>query len=656
MDLNNKQMRNLINSLNNANYYYYNTGVPIMSDAEYDKRFEALQRLEKETGITLSNSPTINVGTTTLNYLPEVTHNHLMLSLDKCHSARELTNFIKGKNMCISVKADGLTVSIMYKNGELVSAETRGNGEKGNDITEHIKQFKNIPLHISKKGTYIVDGEAIIHYHDFKTINKTGEFKNPRNLAAGTLASLDTKIVKERKLSFLVWDVIEGGRSNSMTDNLNEALELGFDTVYFVSLKKKDLSETEINNENEAVIKAAEICETPCDGVVWKYDDIAYGKSLGKTGHHFNNGIAWKPKDIDAETSLLNIEWTMGKTGSLCPTAVFETIELEGTEVSRASLHNISVMNSLLGTPYEGQKITVYKANQIIPQIRNSVKKENPENAFEVPRKCPICGGRTTTINDNGTDVLICCSPDCQGKLLGKLVHFCSKNAMDIKGMSEETIKKFMDKKWLNSFEDIYNLSQHKRDIINMPGFGTQSAKNIFKAIESSKECSLDRFIYSLSIPLIGRTASKEIAKHFKYEFCAFWDAVINGYNWLVLPNFGSEMNNSIKKYFTTERKAEISNLARYMKFKEVDKAKENNSINLSGKIFVVTGKVNHFKNREEVKELIESLGGKVTGSVTKKTSYLINNDVNSTSGKNKKAKELGVQIISENEFLEMVR
>lgn len=643
-------MRRLIDTLNKASEAYYNGKDSGMTDAEWDDMFNVLVRMEQEKGVVLADSPTHNVGATVLTGLKKKEHVVPMLSLDKCHSVNEIEKFGKGRELIASIKLDGLTTRLTYEDGELVCAETRGNGYVGSDITEHMKQT-NIPLHINKEGTYVVDGESIITLSDFQEINKNGEFKNPRNLAAGTLSTLDTSLTKKRKVRFVAWDVLD---DSDLDIKLLQAKELGFEIVPFVKLYEEDINNT-LN-----FLYSYYCGHYPMDGIVFKFNDTKYGKSLGSTGHHFKNGIAYKFKDEEEETVLRDIEWTMGKTGSLCPVAIFDEVELEGTIVSRASLHNVSVMKELFhnNTPWIGQKITVYKSNQIIPQV-SSVKqeeiKDNTEYQFlPLPTTCPICGAFTKIKKDGIADVLYCANPSCKGKLLGKLSHFCSKNAMDIQGMSDETLRKFIDKGYLNSIADIYNLPTHKKELMNMDGFGRRSIEKLLKAIEDSKKTTLDRFIYALSIPLIGRTASKAITKYCNYDIDNFYNKVTNGFSWSALDDFGEGMSRSIINYFSDATNLTLMEyLAEKMDFIIPD---NGNSSILDGKIFVVTGKVNRFKNRDELKTKIEELGGKVSGSVSKNTSYLINNDTTSSSGKNKKAKSLGVAIISEDEFLELIK
>lgn len=646
-------MRGMVSILNEASEAYYNTGNPIMTDAQFDARLNDLRQLEEETGFVFANSPTQRVGAKVLTELKEVSHNHPMLSLEKCHTVEELVKFANNKELIASIKLDGLTVSLVYENGLLVSAETRGDGHVGSDITEHVKHFKNVPLKINKIGTYIVDGEAIITDNDFSEINKYGEYKNSRNLASGTLSVLDTSLVSKRKLSFFAWDIINGG-CNSLNDNLNEAKELGFDVVPYwpvINLDPKKLQGT-----IDYIFDYASDEGLPTDGVVFKFNDIEYGKSLGATSHHFKNGIAYKAKDDVYETELVNIEWTMGKTGVLTPTAVFNTVEIDGTEVSRASVHNISILEDL--ALMNGDVIEVYKANQIIPQVKRNISAEKRDivggiTFIQFPTACPVCGGETEIRQDNNSKVLVCTNSNCKGKLLGKLTHFVSKNAMNIDGLSESTLEKFIELGWLTCFEDIFTLKGHYAEMVKLDGFGEKSAKKLINAIHASKDTTLDRFIYALCIPLIGRSASKTISKHFNGDFNRFYfECCMHEFDFRILDDFGDSMNESINDYLEVND-IMIGSLSEQLYFGNTNSTNSNS--NLSGLTFVITGSLNHFSNRDEAKDRIEAAGGKVAGSVSAKTSYLVNNDVNSTSGKNKKAKELGIPIITEDELIKML-
>ncbi len=644
-------MKGMVSILNEAANAYYNTGTPIMSDEQFDARLEDLRQLEEETGFVLANSPTHNVGAKVLTELNEIAHSHPMLSLEKCHTVEELVKFANNKELIASIKLDGLTCSLTYKDGILASAETRGNGYIGSDITEHVKQFKNVPLKINKEGTYIVDGEAIITDEDFAEINKNGEFKNSRNLAAGTLAVLDTSLVTKRKLRFIAWDVIEGG-GNSLKDNLNGAKGLGFDVVPFWSAV--NLDPKKLQNTIDYVFDYAEEDGLPCDGIVFKFNDIEYGKSLGATSHHFKNGIAYKAKDDVYETELIDIDWTIGKSGQITPTAVFKPVDIDGSTVERASVHNISILTSL--DLHKGDIIEVYKANQIIPQVKRNVSADErtalgkERDHIFIPSTCPICGGDTEIKQDNDSKVLMCTNDNCKGKLLGRLTHFVSKNAMDIEGMSEATIEKFIELGWLSSFKDIYNLKPHYYEMMNIEGFGEKSVNKLLDAIENSRNTTLDRFIYALSIPDVGRSTAKTIASRFE-DFHSF---VIRSsdFDWEELDGIGSQTAEKINE-FIRNHIGEIRELAKELEFETIEEVVTSN--NLFGLTFVITGSLNHFANRDEAKERIEAAGGKVSGSVSAKTSYLVNNDITSTSGKNKKAKELNIPIIDEEELIRML-
>lgn len=654
-----------VRELNEASEAYYNTGSPIMSDAEFDMKLRELQQWEDETGFVLSNSPTQNVGATVLNNIKEVTHKYPMLSLDKCHSEEEIIKFAGGYNFLVSsVKLDGLTVRLTYKNGNLTLAESRGNGIVGSDVTEHVKRFKNVPLHINHEGTYIIDGEAIIKLDDFAEVNKNGEYKNSRNLASGTLASLDTSIVKNRKLSWYAWEVVEDSEEETydydptFLRRLSEAEQLGFDVVPYRTVITAPYKEL-ITYMLEEVFKLAEKYKLPQDGVVFKFNDIEYGKSLGNTSHHYRNGIAYKIYNDSVETTLKDIEWSMGKTGTLTPVAIFEPIEIEGSVIERASLHNITVMTDVMGGAWKGQKLGVYKANLIIPQVRwaEEVKPDDAE-MINIPDKCPICGSPTKIVKDNDSEVLICTNDDCKGKLLGKLSHAVSKNALNVDGLSEATIQKFIDLGWLTSIKDIYHLSDHKEEMSALEGFGKRSVTKILNSIEKSRNTSLQRFIYSLSIPLVGKSASKDISNELDGDFDAFMHtlSVYGAEYFKNIPGIGDSIVNSMNDFFRKHCN-DMYDLSKEFTFeKPISLATTDDIKSLAGKTFVITGSLEHFENRDAAKTEIELHGGKVSGSVSAKTSYLVNNDIESTSGKNKKAKELGIPIISENQLIAMMR
>lgn len=636
-----------VKELNKASEAYYNTGQPIMNDAEFDNKLEELRQWENETGIILSNSPTHNVGAMVLDNIKEVTHKTPMLSLNKCHSAEEVMKFAGNNNLVASVKLDGLSCRLIYKDGNLVRAESRGNGIVGNDITEAVKQFQNIPLHINKEGTYIIDGEALIKLDDFAEINKNGEFKNSRNLAAGTLASLDTSVVKDRKLSWYAWEVVEGYKNNSFTFSLLEAHNLGFDVVPFANLALADMS---IDEAIEYFLDEAKEKFLPQDGVVFKFDDIEYGKSLGNTSHHFRNGIAYKMFNDSVETKLIDIEWNTSKTGLINPVAIFQPVNLNGAITTRATLHNITyIKDMMLGI---GDRIRVYRSNMVIPKVHDSIDKSGN---FKIPDKCPICGQPTKIVKENDSEVLMCENPDCRGKLLGKLVHAASRNALDIENLSESTIEKFIVLKWLNSIRDIYHLSDYKYEMGLLEGFGKKSVEKLLSSIEKSRNTNLEHFLYSLSVPMIGKSASKMIAESVDYNFDIFMQqmALTGAKYFKYIPGIGDTLINSLDDYFE-KHCSDILKLSKEFIFES--KGNRNTNDSLKGLTFVITGSLNHYVNRDELKSEIESYGGKVSGSISSKTSYLINNDVNSTSSKNSKAKSLNIPIISEEDFIKMIQ
>lgn len=650
-----------VNELNKASEAYYNTGQPIMSDAEFDNKLEELRQWEEETGIVLSNSPTHNVGATVLDNIKEVTHETPMLSLEKCHSTEEIVKFANEHKLVTSVKLDGLTVRLTYKDGDLILAESRGNGVVGSDVTEHVKQFTNVPLHINKEGTYIIDGEALIKLDDFAEINKNGEYKNSRNLAAGTLSSLDTSIVKDRKLSWYAWEIVDGydKKINSFSHNLLEAKKLGFEVVPYVLILPKYICAETIN----IILNLAGNNFLPQDGVVFKFDDVKYGKSLGNTSHHFRNGIAYKVFNDSVETTLRDIEWSSGKTGILTPVAIFDSVDIEGSEVSRASLHNISVMNEILGRSWKGQKIGVYKANMIIPAVRWAEQFDASKfndlildvSYINIPDKCPICGQPTKIVKENDSEVLCCTNEACKGRLLGKLTCAVSKNALNIDGLSESTIEKFINFGWLNSIQDIYYLAIHENKMKALDGFGDKSVEKLLSSIEKSRNTNLERFLYSLSIPLLGKSASKMIAEAVDYNFDVFMHQMtMTGAKYFkYIPGVGDVLIKSLDDYFE-KNCSNILKLSKEFVFETKGNYKTNDLLN--GKTFVITGSLNHYSNRNELKEVIELNGGKVSGSISSKTSYLINNDIDSISSKNKKAKSLGIPIITEDGFEKMLK
>lgn len=656
--MNRNQIVDRVNELNKASEAYYNTGQPIMSDAEFDNKLEELRQWEEETGIVLSNSPTHNVGAIVLDNIDKVIHESPMLSLSKCHSAEEVEQFAKGHTLVGSVKLDGLTCRLIYKDGELVRAESRGNGTIGNIITDHVKQFLNVPLHINKEGAYIIDGEALIKTDDFEELNKNNEYKTPRNLASGTLGGLDTSVVKDRKLYWYAWEVVEGDSDNSFYKRLLNAQNLGFDVVpcYNITINEFNQLQTHIDN----FINIAEKENLPQDGVVFKFEDVEYGKSLGRTTDYFNNGIAYKVYNKSVETELIDIEYTMGKTGTLTPTAVFKPIEIEGTIVERASLHNISIMKEIMGRSWKGQHIGVFKANLIIPQIRWAEEdNEYKKTYIHIPGKCPICGQPTKIVKDNNSEVLVCTNDNCKGKLLGKLSHAVSRDALNVDGLSEATLSFLIKEIGISCVKDLYVIRDNNDTVyrwVNAEGFGRKSVTKILNSIENSRKTSLERFLYSLSIPLLGKSASMMIADSVDYDLDTFINEMtIKGAEYFrYLPGVGDSLINSLNIYWKNHY-SDIIQLANEFTFETQKSIMSETTNELENKTFVITGSVKHYQNRDALKADIEAHGGKVVGSISSKVNYLINNDINSTSSKNQKAKSLNVPIISEDQFLEMI-
>ena len=640
-----ERLKELTEQLNYYRDSYYNNSESLISDKQYDDLFDELQSLEEETGIAISNSPTKTVGYKVKSKLEKVKHSHPMLSLDKTKSQDDLVKFSNGKDCILSLKLDGLTVLNTYEDGVLCQAETRGNGEEGEIITHNAKVFDNLPLNIPYDNKFEIEGEAIITQSDFEKINVNGEYKNCRNLASGSVRQLDSNITKKRHVRFIAWKIPFGVTTYSCGFEI--AAKWGFEVVPYV---KYNSNTDNIEEKIEELKDIAKDKSYPIDGLVISYDNIEYGKSLGMTGHHPRHSLAFKFYDEVYETELLDVEFTMGKTGVLTPTAVFKPVEIDGTMVERASLHNISIMKEL-ELKY-GDTITVYKANQIIPQVEDNLDKDVVDNNYILPPSiCPICGADTEIIKDNDSEVLVCTNPDCKGKLLGQLSHFVSKNAINIDGLSEQTLQKFIDLGWVRSFQDIMNLKDHAVEMAKLDGFGKKSVDKLIEAIENSRKTTLDRFIYSLSIPLIGRSASKDIAKFFDNDYEKFWKyGIVTHYT--QIDGFGEAMNNSLHQWLNQNHMM-MEWLAHEFEF--ITENNNSSGVDLSGKTFVITGSLNHYKNRDELVGVIESMGGKVSGSVSAKTSFLINNDTESGSSKNKKAKQLGIPIISEQDFINMI-
>ena len=647
-------MKSLIEELNNASDAYYNGGHTFMTDTEWDRKYETLKEMETETGIVFANSPTHRVGYETRENLKKVRHNHPMLSLDKAHTIEELETFANGQDCWISIKLDGLTTSLRYLDGKLVSAETRGDGEIGVDCLHNAMTVGNIPKEIPYKEELIIDGEMIIDYDTFHQINDKLEpdkkFKNPRNLVSGTLQMLDSKIAAERHMKFVAWRVIKGfDQYDSVTKRLCMIQDLGFTIVPFWGYSSECNCLTEIL---QSVRDEATNCGYPYDGAVMGYDSNFYGEKLGRTEKFFRYSIAYKYEDALVETVIRHVEWTMGKTGILTPTAVFDPVEIDGTTVTKASLHNITIMKNL-ELSY-GDTIAVYKANQIIPQVADNLDR-CLDNLIIPPGRCPCCGGKTKIVKENDTEVLICTNPNCKGKCLGKLSNFVSRGKMNIDGLSEANLKKFIDANMLETYSDIYELDRFQYVIQMMPGFGEKSVQKLLDSIERSRKVTLNRFLAALSIPGIGDKTAKDIAKAMRNDIEELNQAVADRYDFSQISGIGDVVNTQIYSWFDDmKNRLDYQKLLKHLHFPKEQEPVSNNPI-LNGKTFCITGTTYHYKNRKALQEEIERFGGKITGSISNKTDVLINNDIESNSSKNKKAKDLGIPIITEEEFLNMI-
>lgn len=648
------EMKKIIKELNKASEAYYNGKEPLMTDAEFDLKLKKLSKLENEIGLIMSNSPTINVGSKVLNNLEKIKHTHKnMLSLEKVHSAEEVVKFARGQELIAMIKLDGLSVRLIYEEGKLIKAATRGNGSEGSLITNHVKHFKNVPLSINKKGIYVVDGEAIIDDKDFDLINASlpngvEKFKNSRNLASGTLSLLDTFLVKERHLQFILWDVIVGDNSNEFYKRIENARHLGFTVVPAYTT---ELNRDSINECIDFIFKMSKECFYPNDGVVFKINDIKYGEKLGQTSHHFCNAIAYKATDETYETTLKEIEWNTTRTGLINPTAIFETVVIDGAEVSRATLHNVSYIEELeLGI---GDTIEVYKANMIIPKVHDNLTRSG--NCI-LPETCPCCGTKTETHNENGSKTLHCPNPDCKAKFVSKLEHACSKYALNIDGMSGATVELLVDLGYVKTIDDLYRLEKYKDQLMKVKGLGKKSVEKLLENIEKSRTITMDKFLVALCIPNVGRTASKALSKYYNGDITSFIHHASSEiyYDFTVIPDFGEVTSKAINEFFSKNIQ-DISYLYEEMNFITETEQKNSTGIDLHGKTFCITGKLQHYSNRDALVSDIEGNNGKYVSSVTSKTNYLINNDVTSTSGKNAKAQKVGCVIISESDFMQMI-
>ena len=650
MEQKKQRMQELVELLNKASKAYYQDAAEIMSNFEYDKLYDELLELEKELGLTMSNSPTVNVGYEVLSELPKERHEKPMLSLDKTKEISRLKEFLGTQKAFLSWKLDGLTIVLTYQNGELQKAVTRGNGEVGEVITNNAKTFKNLPLRIAYQGELILRGEAVIGYTDFEKINAEIEdvdakYKNPRNLCSGSVRQLNNEITAKRNVQFFAFSLVKADGvdfKNSRIYQMEWLKEQGFSVVEGYAVTA-DTIEEKVAYFAEAITKN----DFPSDGLVLVYDDIAYGQSLGMTSKFPRDSFAFKWADEIRETTLLEIEWSPSRTGLINPVAIFEPVELEGTTVSRASVHNISIMEELeLGI---GDKIEVYKANMIIPQIASNLTKSGVK---DIPRECPACGGQTEIRQVSDAKSLYCTNPECGAKHLKSFALFVSRDALNMDGLSEATLEKFIAKGFIHSYSDIFHLDRYEEEIKQMEGFGEKSYDKLQKSIEKARTTTLPRLIYGLGIANIGLANAKVICKEFRYDVERMIGLTEEDLN--SISGIGPVIAKAYVEYFSEEKHvAEFRKLLHELMIPEEEVNTEAQIF--ENMIFVITGSVEHFTNRNEVKDVIESKGGKVTGSVTAKTNYLINNDVNSTSSKNKKAKELGIPIITEEEFINML-
>ena len=623
----------------------YDEGRPAISDSEWDKMYFELQEMEWATGIYLPDSPTQKVIYQVVNELQKVKHNHPMLSLAKTKSVDEMNTFIGNKDFITMLKMDGLTCSLGYKNGVLVSAETRGNGIEGEDILHNIMVVKNVPRRIECKEDMTIDGEIICTYDNFEEFKN--EYANPRNFASGSIRLLDSEESAKRNLSFVAWDIVDYPYFAALNGKLGFLVSLGFEVVPF-SIMNKEFSEDVI----EEFKSIAEKNKYPIDGLVVKYNRVDEYDACGRTDHHFKGGMAFKFHDEEYETYLKDIEWTMGRTGVLTPVAIFNPVDTGDSIIERASLHNVSIMKDLLWRPYKGQSLMVCKMNDIIPQVVSAGREISPADfeglEFTIPTVCPICGGRLEVVCEVDSEMLVCTNDACEGKAINKLEHFCSKKGLDIKGLSKATLGKLMDWGWVYNFCDLYCLKQHRNEWINKPGFGEKSVDNILEAIEASRKPKLESFICALGIPHVGTTLSRELVKYFA-TYKDFKIAAKNGWDFTQRDKVGYEKASAIWNFDFTQ--ADLVEAFMYGYETSEPAAAEST---LDATTVVITGKLTLHKNRDELVKRITDHGGKVTGRVSKNTNILINNDVNSTSSKNVSAQRLGIPIMTEEEFVNL--
>ena len=624
----------------------YDEGRPVISDKEWDDAYFELQLREQIQGVRYENSPTLRISYQVKNELEKVEHSRPMLSLAKTKDTNEIRDFLGKHEFCAMAKMDGLSCSLTYENGVLIRAETRGNGTIGEDITHNAFTIPSIPTKIDEKQRIIVHGEIICRYNDFEFFSN--EYENPRNFAAGSIRLLDAKECAKRKLTFVAWDIIEGGIHDTLQLNLHNLFHLGFKVVPFRTVD----ANRAYNIEQLVEMIQNEVKENsyPIDGLVFKFNNIEFGRSLGATAHHFKNAIAFKFYDEEYPSYLKYIDWTMGRTGVLTPVAVFEPIEIDGTEVERANIHNLSVMDELFNfkKPYIGQKLYIYKANQIIPQI-SSVEDTDQENKefIDILRVCPICGEPTRVKENNDSRFLECGNEACAGKLINRLDHYCGKKGLDIKGLSKATLEKLIDLNWVSNISDLYTLSSYKQEWIAQPGFGKKSVENILNAIEESKTTTLQAFISAIGIPLVGVNVAKKLcAEITSYE--DFREKIKSNFDFTQYDGFAEIKSNALFNFDYTEADKIYEN---YLTLSNPQIVEINNS--LSNMTIVITGRLNNYKNRSELQQVIEGHGGKVASAVSSSTSLLINNDNKSKSAKNLAAQKLNIPILTEQEFIE---
>ena len=647
MDSKLSRIKELTTILKEAAEAYYAKDIEIMSNLEYDRLYDELVQLEEETGIVLAGSPTQTVGYEAVDELPKEAHDKPMLSLAKTKSREELQGWLMDKEGLLSWKLDGLTIVLTYEEGRLSKAVTRGNGEVGEVITANAKCFKNVPLSIPHKGKLVLRGEAVISYSDFEKINaaisdEAMKYKNPRNLCSGSVRQLNSAITAERSVNFYAFSLVqcEGKEFETREEQVMFLQTMGFGTVPYIKVNKDNILQA-----IEEFAQKVEEYDIPSDGLVLVLDDIAYGESLGRTSKFPRDSIAFKWADELRETTLLEMEWSASRTGLINPVAIFEPVELEGTTVSRASVHNISIVRALkLGL---GDRISVYKANMIIPQIAENMTQSD---ALEIPKCCPVCGGGTEVRQINEGQFLYCINEDCAAKKIKLFALFVGRDGLNIDGMSEATLEKFIAKGFLHEFSDLYYLDRYKDEIISMEGFGQKSYDKLIQAVEASRKTTLPKVIYGLGIAGVGLATAKLICKHFQYDYSAISNAGVEELN--EIEGVGNVIAQAFVNYFASEENRTM--VARLLDELDIEVEKvDEESQTLAGQVVVITGSLELYENRNALKDAIEAKGGKVTGSVTAKTTYLINNDITSTSSKNKKAKELGVPIVTEKEFVE---